>query len=63
MTNKTNAIEHLKMHQKYPATREELVAECNELSDFSKEDKEWFMNHLPKGTYESAQEVIEVLGL
>lgn len=63
MTNKSSAIEHLKMHQKYPATREELIAECNELSDFSKADKEWFMTHLPKGTYESAQEVIEVLGL
>jgi hypothetical protein len=63
MTDKKGTIEHLKMHQKYPATREELVKECNELSDFTKEDKEWFKANLPEGTYTSAKEVIEVLGL
>ena len=63
MTNKNGAIEHLKMHQKYPATREDLIKECDDLSDFSKEDKKWFMENLPEGTYESANEVMKVLGL
>jgi hypothetical protein len=63
MQNKTGAVDHLKQHQKYPATRDELVRECNELSDFSQEDKTWFVSHLPDGTYRSAQDVTRALGL
>jgi len=63
MQDKKNAIDHLKSHQKYPATKEELVKECNDLSDFSEVDKKWFMENLPEGTYESAEQVINVLGL
>ncbi|MCL4365965.1 DUF2795 domain-containing protein [Patescibacteria group bacterium] len=58
-----SAIDHLEKHQSYPATKEELVKECNELSDFSASDKEWFMKNLPEGTYKSAEDVIGVLGL
>ncbi len=58
-----NAISHLKTHQAYPATRAELIAECDNLSDFSTQDKEWFKNHLPEKTYSSADEVIKVLKL
>lgn len=57
-----NAIMHLKQHQKYPATKQELVAECNKLSDFSEEDKMWFEERLPEGTYNSAEDVIKALG-
>ncbi len=57
-----NAIDHLKTHQKYPATKEELVKECNNLSDFSEDDKKWFKEHLSEGTYNSAEEVIKTLG-
>lgn len=63
MKNVKNAMDHLKMHQSYPATKEELVAECNSLSDFSKEDKKWFESNLPEGTYNSAEEVMQALGL
>ncbi|OGM08747.1 hypothetical protein A2W13_00935 [Candidatus Woesebacteria bacterium RBG_16_36_11] len=63
MTNKQNAIDHLNNHQMYPATREDLIKECNELSDFSDKDKEWFIKHLPEGTYKSADEVIKAIGL
>ena len=63
MQNKKGAIDHLKNHQKYPATREDLVAECDNLSDFSDEDKEWFMDNLSEGTHDSADAVIEALGL
>ena len=51
------------MHQKYPATYEELVMECDNLSDFSEEDKQWFKTHLPMKTYKSAEEVIKSLGI
>lgn len=63
MKNVDGAKTHLKEHQKYPATRDELVAECDNLSDFSEEDKKWFMDKLPEGTYESADAVLKALGI
>lgn len=63
MKNVKETIDHLKTHQSYPATKEELVKECDNLSDFSEEDKEWFMTHLTKESYDSADEVITDLGL
>ncbi len=57
-----NAIDHLRQHQAFPATREELIRECNNLSDFSDEDKLWFEEHLPEGTYNSVDDVIKALG-
>jgi hypothetical protein len=52
---------HLRDHQKYPATREELLASCNELVDFSDGEKRWFADHLPEGTYKSAGQVLKAL--
>ena len=63
MQDKKGAIDHLKNHQKYPASKSELMAECDNLSDFSDEDKKWFSDKLPRGTYNSADEVIKALGL
>lgn len=57
-----NAMSHLKTHQKYPATKEELVKECDNLSDFSEEDKRWFESNLENKTYSSAEEVMQTLG-
>lgn len=63
MQNMQSAVDHLKTHQtKWPATYEELVAECNNLSDFSAEDKKEFMEKLPKKTYNNADEVMAALG-
>lgn len=56
------AIAHLRDHQSYPASKEELVAACNDLSDFSEEDKQEFRDNLPEGTYNSADEVVKALG-
>lgn len=63
MQNIGGAKDHLKDHQKYPATKAELVAECDGLSDFSAEDKKEFASKLPAGTYNSADEVIQALSL
>ncbi|OGD87868.1 hypothetical protein A2870_01280 [Candidatus Curtissbacteria bacterium RIFCSPHIGHO2_01_FULL_41_11] len=63
MQNVQGAKDHLKNHQKYPATKAELVAECDNLSDFSEEDKAEFTSKLPGGTYDSADDVIRALGL
>ncbi len=66
MQNVKGAVDHLKNHQKYPATKTELLAECDNLSDFSEEDKKWFMTTLPdepEGGYKSAEEVMKALSL
>jgi hypothetical protein len=63
MNDVKNAIHHLEEHQQYPATKEEMVAECDNLSDFSDEDKKWFADNLPDKTYKSADEVIKALKL
>jgi len=63
MQNKEGALDHLKSHQSYPATKAELVAECDNLSDFSEEDKKEFTEKLADKSYNSADEVIEALGL
>ena len=63
MKDTDKAVKHLREHQEYPATKAELVAACNNLSDFSKEDKEWFSGNLPEGTYHSADELIKALNL
>ena len=52
---------HLKEHQKFPATKAELVASCNSLSDFSEADKKWFADKLPDGSYKSAGDVVKAL--
>ena len=63
MQNKEGTLDHLKEHQSFPATKAELVAECDNLSDFSEEDKKEFAESLPDKTYNSADEVVEALGL
>ncbi|MBI4050239.1 MAG: DUF2795 domain-containing protein [Candidatus Doudnabacteria bacterium] len=62
MTDKDNAMSHLRGHATYPSTKAELVAHCNNLSDFSEEDKKEFAEKLPEGTYNSADDVIRALG-
>ena len=63
MQNPAGVRDHLMSHQKFPATRAELVAECNSLSEFSAEDKSEFASKLSDRTYNSANEVIAALAL
>lgn len=63
MQNMQGTLDHLKTHQTYPATKADLVATCNGLSDFSEEDKKEFSEKLPEGNYNSAEEVTKALGL
>jgi len=53
--------QHLRDHQKYPATRAELLASCKGLVDFSPAEKRWFAEHLRAGTYGSADEVLKAI--
>lgn len=62
MQNVQLAMDHLKSHITYPATKAQLVAACGNLSDFSPEDKAEFETKLPDGTYNSADDVAKALG-
>lgn len=63
MKDMKNAMMHLKQHQTYPATKKQLVEACNKLDDFSMDDKKWFEENLPEGTYKSAEEVMSALSM
>ena len=63
MNDTKGVIHHIKDHQDYPATKEEMIAECDNLADFSDEDKKWFSKNLPDKTYNSAEEVLKALNL
>ena len=54
-------IDHIKTHQNYPATRDQLIAACNNLMDFSAEEKKWFAKTIPNRTFANADAVIKAL--
>ncbi len=54
---------HIREHMDYPGTKADLVARCNDMSDVPAEEREWFIANLPDGTYNSADEVLQALGL
>ena len=60
--NKKVAVDHLKTHVKYPATAEELKQECNGMEDVAEDLRKDFMEKLPVGTYNSAEEVMKAVG-
>lgn len=62
MENSEGVKKHLMEDITYPATKADLVAACNNLSDFSENDKKEFEEKLPEGTYNSAEEVEAALG-
>ena len=59
--DRRNAEEHIRNHVTYPATAEDIKKACNNLSDFSPEDKQWMNQHLPAGRYETPEAVIRAV--
>lgn len=56
-------MDHLQGHITYPATKAQLVAACNNMSDVNPQDKTDFAAKLPEGTYNSADDVMKALGM
>src|SRR5688572_13542174 len=52
---------HIKDHVKYPASRAELLAACADTPEFSAGEKQWIADHLPEGSYASADDVLKAL--
>lgn len=61
MMNKEELMRHLREDQKYPANKVEIMAECDNLSDVSEEDRKMMRENLPEGTYSSADEVMKAV--
>lgn len=59
---KKEVMNHVGNDVAYPASKDDLVKACNNMSDVSEGGKKWFMENLPSGTYGSADEVKQVLG-
>jgi hypothetical protein len=55
--------DHVKNHVKYPATRDQLLAACADTPEFTAQEKKWFADNIPEGTYKSADEVMKTLKL
>lgn len=63
LSAKADVMKHIREHNKYPATKRELVDSCSGMSDVPVADKEWFEKNLPDKTYYTADEVIRALNL
>jgi hypothetical protein len=61
MSNLATELGHLKSHVKYPASRTQVIAACNQMHDLPSEDAQWFERALPEGTYRNAGEVLTAL--
>lgn len=61
--DKAKATQHLREHVKYPATRTQVLEACANTPEFSVEERAWFAEKLPEGTYASADDVLKALGL
>ncbi len=55
-------MKHLN-HVDYPASKDDLIRACENMSDIPEEAKKWFMDKLPDSTFQSADEVKKALGM
>ena len=56
--------EHVGHHvEKYPATCNEITMACNNLMEFTSEEKALFSKNLPHGTYANEGEVRKAISL
>jgi hypothetical protein len=60
-TTMATELGHLKNHVTYPASRAQVVAACNNMSDSDPANKEFVMKNLPEGNYRNAGEVLNAL--
>ncbi len=54
---------HVRSDVMYPASCEQIVNACNNMSEFKTEEKAWFAKALPHGTYKSASDVSKAVGI
>lgn len=52
---------HIKNHVNYPATRDQIVQACNNMSDVPSKDKDWVSKNLPNQTFGGPEDVMNAL--
>ena len=60
---KEKYVSHIGSDVDYPASCEQIVNACNNMSEFSADEKMWFSKALPHGTYQSSADVNKAVGL
>jgi hypothetical protein len=63
MADKQELMEHLQNHIKYPATKQTIVESCNQMDHVPAATRSWAEEHIPNGTFKSADEVVMRMGL
>jgi len=56
-------VTHANDHLSYPASRAQVLEACANTPEFTEEEKTWVADNLPEGDYDSADSVIEGVGL
>ena len=54
---------HIGSDVMYPASCEQIVNACNNMSEFNSEEKAWFAKTLPHGTFKDAAAVNRAVGI
>ncbi len=55
--------EHIGHDVMYPASCNDIITACSGMSEFSKQEKAWFTENLPHGTFQNADEVKRAVGV
>ncbi len=61
MIVKNEELDHFRKDIVYPASKKEIVEACNQMSDVSAEDKEWFEKNMPEWSFRNADLVIQTI--
>lgn len=53
---------HLEEHVNYPATKDQIIKACNDMSDVPLDAKDWILRNLTDRRYQNSEEVKKILG-
>ncbi len=60
---KEKYMAHIGSDVMYPASCEQIVNACNNMSEFTADEKAWFAKALPHGSFKSAADVNRAVGI
>jgi hypothetical protein len=61
MTSLQEELGHIKNHIEYPASKQQVIEACNNMSDVPSVDKDWVSDNLPDQTYSAPEDVVTAL--
>jgi hypothetical protein len=60
---KRELTSHIREHLTYPVTKQGVVEACSNMAHVPEDTRRWAVETLPDRTYNSADEVLQALGL